>query len=80
MERCRHEKFRGEGQCAAEGRYRNPDYCYRPDRPGLDTFASFMRAARWCAAHKNSGGRPLESKGGETPEQDAGPAGGESAR
>jgi hypothetical protein len=31
-----------------------------------------MRAARWCAAHKNPGDRLLELKdGGAPPEQDA---------
>lgn len=80
-ERCWHGKFSGEGQCSGEGLYGNPDYRYRPDRPGLDTFVSFMRAARWCAAHKNPGDRLLESTdGGATPEQDAGPGDAEAAQ
>jgi hypothetical protein len=81
MERCWHAKFGGERQCTGEGRYGNPDHRYRPDRPGLDTFVSFVRAARWCAAHQNPGDRLLDStNGGETPEQDADPAGGDTTR
>jgi len=81
MERCWHGKFSEEGQCTAEGRYGNPNYRYHPDRPGLDTFISFMRAARWCAAHKNPGDRLLDStKGGSTPEQNADLVGGDAAR
>ena len=80
-ERCWHGKFSGDGQCSGEGLYGNPDYRYRPDRSGLDTFVSFMRAARWCAAHKNPGDRLLESTdGGATPEQDAGPGDAEAAQ
>jgi hypothetical protein len=75
MERCWHGKFGGEDQCAGEGLYGNPDYRYRPDRPGLDTFIAFMRAARWCTVHKNPGDRPLEPKGGAAPRPDAGAAG-----
>ena len=81
MERCWHGKFSEEGQCTAEGRYGSPNYRYRPDRPGLDTFISYMRAARWCAVHKNPGDRLLDStKGGSTPEQNADPVGGATAR
>jgi hypothetical protein len=80
MERCWHGKFSGECQGAAEGRYGNPDYRCRPDRPGLDAFVSFMRTARWCAAQKNPGERLPKSKGGETPPQEADHAGGERAR
>jgi hypothetical protein len=81
MERCWHGKFSGEGQCPGQGRYGNPDYHDRRDRPRLDTFVSFMRAARWCAAHRNPGDLMLEStEGGATPAQDADPAGGDTAR
>jgi hypothetical protein len=75
MERCWHGKFSGAGQCVGDGRYGSPGYRYRPDRPGLDTFVSFMRAARWCAAHKNPGDRLLEpTDGGATPGPEPGPA------
>ena len=81
MERCWHGKFSEVGQCTAEGRYGSPNYRYRPDRPGLDTFISFMRAARWCAAHKNPGDRLLgPSDGGTAPEQDGASATGDAAR
>jgi hypothetical protein len=60
MERCWQGKFSGLSQCPAEGRYGNPDYRGRADRPGLDTFVSFMRAARWCAEHRHPGDRLLE--------------------
>jgi imidazolonepropionase-like amidohydrolase len=81
MERCWHGKFGGDSQCSGEGLYGNPDYRYRRDRPGLDTFVAFMRAARWCAAHKNPGDRLLEPREkGTTPGDDAGPSGGDAAR
>ena len=53
MERCWHGKFTGSGQCFGEGRYGNPNFHRRPDRPALDAPTKFMRAARWCAAHKH---------------------------
>ena len=81
MERCWHGKFTGAEQCLREGRYGNPDYRGRADRPGLDVTIRFMRAARWCAAHKNPGDRLLDStKGGSTPEQNADLVGGDAAR
>ena len=81
MERCWHGKFSRTDQCRDEGRYGNPGYRGRADRPGLDATIGFMRAARWCAAHKNPGDRLLEStNGGATPAQEADPAGGDTAR
>ena len=81
MERCWHGKFIGSEQCLSEGRYGNPDYRRRPDRPGLDATIKFMRAARWCAAHKHPGDRLLEPSGdGVAPERDAASADGGTAR
>jgi hypothetical protein len=81
MERCWHGKFTGAEQCLSEGRYGNPDYRGRADRPGLDATIRFMRAARWCAAHKHPGDQLLgPSDGGTAPQQDAASAAGDAAR
>ena len=71
MECCWHGKFTGAEQCLREGRYGNPDYRGRADRPGPDLTIRFTRAARWCAAHRHPGDRLLgPSDGGTAPEQD----------
>ena len=64
MDRCWHGKFTGTGRCPEVGRYGNPDY--RPDgcRSGLNWSVKFMRASRWCLAHKQPGDRLLAPDGG----------------
>jgi hypothetical protein len=67
LERCWHGKFTGTGQCPEAGRYGNPEY-----RPGdcdtrLNWSVGFMRAVRWCPAHKHPGDRLL-TPAGETAE------------
>jgi hypothetical protein len=59
MERCWYGKFTGTGRCSEIGRYGNPEY--RPDacQPGVNWSVKFMRASRWCLAHKNPGDRLL---------------------
>ena len=63
MDRCWHGKFTGTGRCLEIGRYGNPDY--RPDscQPGVNWSVKFMRASRWCQAHKHPGDRLLEPDG-----------------
>ena len=79
MERCWHGKFSGSEQCLAEGRYGNPEYRGRGDRPALDATIKFMRAARWCAAHRHHGDKPLGPTDG-APERDTASADGGAAR
>jgi hypothetical protein len=59
MERCWHGKFSGGEQCPSEGRYGNPGFRGRRERPELEATVKFMRAARWCATHKHPGDRLL---------------------
>jgi len=80
MERCWHGKFSGSERCLAEGRYGNPEYRGRGDRPALDATIRFMRAARWCAAHRHHDDKLLEPTDGGAPERDATPADGGAAR
>jgi hypothetical protein len=81
MERCRQGKFTGAEQCPNKGRYGNPDYRGGADRPGLDATHRFMRAARWCAAHRHPGDRLLgPSHDGTASEEDAASAAGDAAR
>jgi hypothetical protein len=80
MERCWHGKFGGAEQCLAEGRYGNPEYGHRGDRPALDATIKFMRAARWCAAHRHHGDKLLGPTDGGARERDQASADGGAAR
>jgi hypothetical protein len=80
MERCWHGKFSGSEQCADEGRYGNPEYRADAGRHGLNATLKFMRAARWCAAHKHPDDRLLElGDTGASPLEGARPADGDLA-
>jgi hypothetical protein len=65
VERCWYGKVSGGGECPEDGRYGNPEY--RPPREdgALSATLKFMRAARWCAAHKHPDDRLLTPGGGE---------------
>jgi hypothetical protein len=54
MERCWQGKFAGMARCHELGRYGNPDAPVK-----------FMRAARWCFAHRHADDRLLEPNEGE---------------
>ena len=78
MERCWHGKFSGSAQCPEQGCYGNPEYCAGAGRPGLDATLRFMRAARWCAAHKHPDDRLLEPEDtSAVPLEDARPVDGD---
>ena len=80
MERCWDGKFSGSEQCPDEGRYGNPEYRADAGRPGLNATLKFMRAARWCAAHKHPDDRLLEpGDTGAAPLEGARPADGDLA-
>jgi hypothetical protein len=65
VERCWHGKFTGTGQCPEAGRYGNPEYRPAGENPRLNATLKFMRAARWCLAHKHPDDRLLEPVGAE---------------
>ena len=64
MERCWHGKFTGTGQCPEAGRYGNSEYRVTGSNTGLNATVKFMRASRWCLAHKHVDDRLLEPDGG----------------
>jgi hypothetical protein len=63
VERCWHQRFAREGRCPAVGRYGNPEYRVAVSYPGLAAIVRFIRASRWCLAHKNPDDRLLEADG-----------------
>ena len=73
MERCWHGRFTRTGQCPELGRYGNPEY--RPDgcRPRLNCSVKFVRASRWCLAHKQPGDRLLAPDGDALESAEGGP-------
>ncbi len=78
MERCWHGKFSGTGRCPSEGRYGNPEYRAEAGRGGLNATLQFMRASRWCGAHKHPDDRLLEPEpSGATPLESARPPDGD---
>jgi hypothetical protein len=51
------------GRCSAVGLYGNPEYRVAVSYPGLAAMVRFIRASRWCLAHKNPDDRLLEPDG-----------------
>jgi hypothetical protein len=51
------------GRCSAVGLYGNPEYRVAVSYPGLAAMVRFIRASRWCLAHKNPDDRLLELDG-----------------
>lgn len=62
-ERCWHRRFAQTGRCPALGRYGNPEYRVAVSYPGLAAIVRFIRASRWCLAHKHPDDRLLETDG-----------------
>jgi hypothetical protein len=62
-ERCWHQRFAPTGRCPALGRYGNPEYRVAVSYPGLAAIVRFIRASRWCRAHKDPEDRLLELGG-----------------
>ena len=60
MERCWYGKFSKTERCPEEGRYGNPDFHAAGRYRGLNATLRFLRASRWCAAHKHDGDRLIE--------------------
>jgi hypothetical protein len=63
VERCWHQRFAQLGRCPALGRYGNPEYRVGVSYPGLAAIVRFIRASRWCLAHKNPDDRLVEPDG-----------------
>lgn len=62
-ERCWQRRFAQTGRCPALGRYGNPEYRVAVSYPGLAAIVRFIRASRWCLAHKHPDDRLLETDG-----------------